>query len=185
MKKALVVYTNGTEDIEVTATVDVLHRGGVKIVKAAVTDDTSRNVTLAHGTSVNCDLSIDEVNDTFDIIVLPGGPGTANLNKSTKLFELLLAQKVSRRYIGAICAAPGIVLYPYGIIDDLTRATVYPGCENGKTNFSKKGVEVSDDGLVITGKAPGYAISFALTILKALEGPERAEKVAADMMFQE
>ena len=31
MSTALVFYTNGTEDIEVTATVDVLDRGGVKI----------------------------------------------------------------------------------------------------------------------------------------------------------
>lgn len=185
MKKALVVYTAGTEDIEVTTAVDVLHRGGVQIVKATVTGDNSRTVVLAHGTCVNCDLSIDEVTDTFDIIVLPGGPGTANLNKSTKLFELLLAQKVSKRYIGAICAAPGIVLYPYGIIDDHTKATVYPGCENGKTNFTKNGVEISEDGLVITGKAPGYATHFALAMLKALEGPEKAQKIAADMFFEE
>ena len=42
MSTALVFYTNGTEDIEVTATVDVLDRGGVKITKAAVTEDGSK-----------------------------------------------------------------------------------------------------------------------------------------------
>ena len=77
MKKALVVYANGSEDMEVTAVTDILNRGKVKVIKAAVAKD-GVEVTLAHGTKVICDENIASCNDVYDAIVIPGGLNGAN-----------------------------------------------------------------------------------------------------------
>ena len=52
MSKALIVYTHGTEDIESTAVLDILKRGGVNVVTASVSADGSRLVNLAHGSTL-------------------------------------------------------------------------------------------------------------------------------------
>jgi len=184
MKKALILYTNGTEDIEATAALDILHRGGIRITTAAVTDDGTRMVSLAHGSVIVCNLALEDVTDTFDLIVVPGGPGTPNLAKNKKLLNMLEEQKAQGRFIGAICAAPGVVLYANGIIDDNTEAACYPGCECGK-KFSKKGVAVSGDGTIITARSANYAIPFGLELLKALSGKAVADKIASDLLVTE
>ena len=184
MKTALILYTNGTEDIEVTAALDVLHRGGVKVTSAAVTDESSRMVALAHGTVAVCDTNIDELEGEFDLIVVPGGPGTKAMGKNDKVIDLLKAQKEKGKLIGAICAAPGVVLYSHGIIDDKTTAACYPGCECGKT-FTKQGVAVSEDGKVITARSAHYAIAFGLEMLKALCGESISTKIARDLLVIE
>lgn len=48
MKKALVIYANGSEDLEVTAIADVLARGQVEVTKAALTAS-GVEVKLSHG----------------------------------------------------------------------------------------------------------------------------------------
>ncbi len=184
MKKALILYTNGTEDIEVTAALDVLHRGGVKVKTAAATDESSRMVALAHGTVVVCDANIDDLDEDFDLIVVPGGPGTKSFANNEKVIELLKKQKDQGKLIGAICAAPGVVLYSHGLIDDNTTAACYPGCECGK-DFSKQGVAVSEDGKIITARSANYAIAFGLEMLKALCGEDVSKKIAADLLVTE
>ncbi len=184
MKTALVLYTKGTEDIEVTAALDVLHRGGVQVTTAAVTSDGTRMVELAHGTVAVCNLNLDDVKNEYDLIVVPGGPGTRNFAASEKVIEMLKEQKEKGRLIGAICAAPGVVLYSHGLIDDDTHAACYPGCECGK-NFSKDGVAVSEDGKIITARSAHYAIGFGLEMLKALMGQAVSDKIAADLLVTE
>ena len=76
MSKALIVYTQGTEDIESTAVLDILKRGGVNVVTASVSADGSRLGNLAHGSTLLCQQNIEDVNEDFDLIVVPGGPGT-------------------------------------------------------------------------------------------------------------
>ena len=98
--------------------------------------------------------------------------------------EEILVQKAKGKLIGAICAAPGVVLYSHGLIDDKTTASCYPGCECGK-NFSKQGVSVSEDGKIITARSAHYAIAFGLEMLKALSGEETSLKVARDLLVIE
>lgn len=181
MSSALIVYTNGTEDIEVTASLDVLDRGGVKITTAAVTEDDSLTVTLAHGTAVTAQKHISTITDTYDLIVVPGGAGVKNFATCQKLLDLLKDQKSSKRKIGAICAAPGVVLFANGIITD-EKATCYPGCECGG-KFVSDGVVTTEDKLLITGRGPAFAVEFALEMLKQLEGEDTACAVAKGMLL--
>ncbi len=183
MKSALVLYTNGTEDIEATAALDILHRGGVKVVTAAVTNDGSRMVELAHSSVIVCNLTFEDVTDDYDLIVIPGGPGTINFAKCPALIEKLQKQLDRGALIGAICAAPGVVLYAQGIIDENTTATCYPGCECGK-HFSTKGVCVSENDKIITARSPQYAIEFGLKMLEYLVDKETADRVASSILYK-
>lgn len=184
MSKALIVYTQGTEDIESTAVLDILKRGGVDVVTASVNADGSRLVNLAHGTTVLCQQNIEDVSDNFDLIVVPGGPGTKTYSGCNKLIDMLKAQKEKKGLIGAICAAPGFILYSCGILKNTEKASTYPGCECG-AKFSDKPVSVNSEENIITGRGPNYAIPFALELLKALEGEAKAKEVADGILYNE
>lgn len=186
MKTALVIYANGSEDIEVTASADVLNRGGVKVTRAAVNNDGSKNVILAHGTAVVCDVNINDVHDSYDVIVIPGGlAGSEHCRDSHVLIEKLKQQKAQGRLIAAICAAPGFVLQTHGLLANGVKATCYPGCnDSGIENLSPDGVVHDEAAHIITGKGPGFAMYFALTILEALAGRSVRDSVAKDMLLQ-
>ncbi len=184
MKKALVIYANGSEDMEVTAITDVLSRGNVAVTKAAVADS-GCTVSLAHGTTVICDKNILDCKDDYDVIAIPGGlTGATNCRDCDLLISMLKKQKQEKRLIAAICAAPGFVLAHHGLIID-EKATGYPGCADNIKNYTNKGVEISDDHLIITGKGPAFAIDFALAILKELQGEECMQQVAKGMLLIE
>jgi 4-methyl-5(b-hydroxyethyl)-thiazole monophosphate biosynthesis len=52
-------------------------------------------------------------------------PGAQHLAKSAALTQILLSQYKNKRPLGAICASPGVVLAPLGILKN-KRATVFP-----------------------------------------------------------
>ena len=179
MPTALLIYANGSEDLEITAPADVLSRGGVRVIKCALTQDGSRQVTLAHGTTVCCDLCKGE----FDVVVVPGGmPGTVHCRDNEKLVSLLKTQQKAGKYIAAICAAPGFVLAHHGILTT-EKATGYPGCEMEIRNYTGNGVEHDSQSRIITAKGPGFAIDFALEILEALTSKENADNVAQGLLY--
>ena len=183
MSKALLIYAQGSEDIEITAPADILTRGGVEVLRVAL--GPQKVVKLAHGTSVVCDLCLNEVapDENFDVILVPGGmPGSLHCSQSAELISMLKKQKAAGRLIAAICAAPGFVLSRNGILEN-ERATGYPGCDEEIKNCSGQGVEVSENGQFITAKGPAFAMLFGLKVLESLAGSETASKVAAGMLF--
>ncbi|MGN0915314.1 MAG: DJ-1 family glyoxalase III [Succinivibrio sp.] len=184
MISALVLMANGTEDIESISTIDILDRAGIKVATAAVTNDGSRLVTLSHKVTVLCNFNLSDITDTYDVIVLPGGPGTKELAKSEILEEMIKKQLQEGRHVAAICAAPGYILYSKGIVTD-DKMACYPGCECGYNGFTQNPVEVSCNGLVITGRGPGYAQEFALEIVKVLLGETVRKNIADDTLNSE
>ena len=134
MTCALIVYANGSEDMEVTAITDILNRGVVKVTKAALNDDGGLKVTLAHGTMVVCDKNLNDCSDDYAVIAIPGGlVGAENCRDSKVLIKKLQEQKAKGGYIAAICAAPGFVLGTHGLVG-AAKATGYPGCADNIEN---------------------------------------------------
>ncbi len=171
----LVPLVEGFEEIEAVSVIDVLRRGLVEVVTAAVGD--ARTVMGAHGLSVTADALFDEVaGETFDAIVLPGGPGTEALRASPAVIDRLRRQREEGRLICAICAAP-LVLVDAGVLEPRQQVTCYPTCSIDLDRPCAN-VPVVADGSVITGQAPGSALLFALVVLQALVGEKAAQKVA-------
>ncbi len=124
-KRILVPLAAGFEMIEALSVVDVFRRAGAHVDLAAIGD--SLQVTCSHNVQVMADKGIDDcVNETYDLIVLPGGiPGAVNLKNSVVLAELLKKQNNENKLYGAICASPAVVLEHHGLLEG-KKATCHP-----------------------------------------------------------
>ena len=78
VKKALVCLANQAEDTEVVIPVDVMRRAGIEVIVAGV--EGPDPVTCVEYVRIVPDVEIDRcVNDVYDVVVLPGGPGFESL----------------------------------------------------------------------------------------------------------
>ena len=181
MKTALVPLADGFEDIEAVSIIDVLRRGGVQVVTAALGQD--RLVRSAHGIRMEADALLSEaIEDEFDAIILPGGgEGTENLLACEPLAMRLQRQKSEGKYVCAICAAP-TVLEAAQVLED-EDVTCYPSCA-AKMGRRVQSVPVVADGQVITGQGPGSATLFALVVLMHLTDERTAHGVANGMVTE-
>lgn len=176
MKNVWIFLADGFEEIEALAPADLLRRAGAQVTLVPVGETT---VTGARGVTVQAD---GEGTGTPDMIVLPGGfPGYENLAKSGKVNAAVDAALKDGRYVAAICGAPAAVLGRRGLLKG-RRAVCYPGME-GELGCETADGGVCEDGNIITGKSAGYAIPFALTLIRVLFGEDAAEKIAAGIVY--
>jgi 4-methyl-5(b-hydroxyethyl)-thiazole monophosphate biosynthesis len=63
------------------------------------------------------------------------------------------------------------------------KAICYPGMESYIQGAIFTDAPVVTDGNIITGKGPGLALHFGLTILATLQGQAAANKVAGDLLL--
>lgn len=178
MKKVLVPVANGTEELEAITIIDVLRRAGCKTLIASVN---GLEVVTSHGVKLTADNSIaDYADDTFDLIVLPGGmPGAENLANSEILIKMLQAQEAAGRYVAAICASPFVVFEQKGIAADCKK-TCYPSMLDKMSNAVDEAVVV--DRHCITSQGPGTAMEFSLKLVEILVSKEKADELAKGML---
>ncbi|OGW81483.1 MAG: hypothetical protein A3G33_07890 [Omnitrophica bacterium RIFCSPLOWO2_12_FULL_44_17] len=181
-KKVLVILADGFEEIEAIAPIDILRRAGCQVTIAGLN---SKAVRSSRRIQVEADVLLDEYKETPDALVLPGGaPGSENLAKSAKVAEWVKKMNAGRKLIGAICAAPALVLAPTGVLDG-KKATCYPGCEgkfSSSTKFSEDQVVV--DGNIVSSRGPGTAIEFGLELARQLCGKEKMEELKEKMIVK-
>ena len=174
--KHLMLFVDGFEDVEALATLDVLLRGSEEIIKASMM---GRNeVVSKSGNKLVLDTLIEDVDlESFDSLIIPGGPGSFNVmghmditNKIIKFFA------ENNKLVCAICAAPFLV-GRLGYLKD-KNYTVYPGFEEqviGGTYLKNQGVV--KDGNFITAKAMFYSIDFGLEIYAYSHSQEEVNKL--------
>ena len=87
-RNVLVPIADGTEEIEAVCLIDVLRRAGAEVTVASVGD---LQITASRGVKLVADCQIEDCrDDSFDLIVLPGGiPGAEHLRDSHPLVQLL------------------------------------------------------------------------------------------------
>ncbi len=175
MKKVYIFLGDGFETVEALMSVDVLRRGGVDVETVSIMKDIK--VLSSHNVEIKADIMLNDADlDTCEMMVLPGGlGGTNNIKANDKLIAALKTQAQKGKYVCAICAAPS-ALGINGILKG-KKATVYPGFEDEMNGAEVTGENVTVDGNIITGKGPGMALEFALTLLNTLKG----EKVCAEV----
>ena len=178
MEKAYIFLADGFEEIEGLTVVDILRRAGVEIQMVSIMG--RKELTGSHGIPVVADAVFEEV-DFSDgtLFVLPGGmPGTTNLLEHEGLMHEIRKAAGEGKWVCAICAAP-MVLAAAGVLDG-RQATIYPGMENYIACAKASSQPVVRDGNIITSKAPGTAMKFALALVEALYGREKAERIGKD-----
>ena len=176
---------DGFETVEALCPLDLLRRAGADVKTVGVTGDT---VTSRQGVTVKADLNIDDISpeDLPEMIILPGGlPGADNLDASDKVDEMILDGARRGAFLAAICAAP-YILGKRGLLEG-RKATCFPE----KVFIDRLlGAEYTEDGAVrdgniITAKAMGVSADFALLLIEALFGREKADEIAASVYHGE
>jgi len=164
----------GFEEVEALTPVDLMRRAGIEVTTVGVGGE---YVTGAHGITFSSDITMDEVKDVPEMLVLPGGmPGTTNLDNDARTHKMIRATQESGGYLAAICAAPMILGYSGFLVGKTV--TFYPGFDKfmiGATRDESK--KVITDGKVITARGMGAAVDFGAALIAALKGDEAAEKV--------
>ena len=178
MKRVLVPFTTGVEEIELVAVVDILRRAELEVKMVSLD---GHAVTGRSHIIIQADGAIEDVVDQhWDMLVLPGGQPNAHLlrdNHWVKHITLKLAER--RTTIAAICAAP-TALAAFGLTRN-KRVTSYPACEEEMKNLqpSSKYVQatVVEDDFLITSRGAGTAVAFALHLVAAMCGQTKADAV--------
>ena len=179
MKTVLVILAEGFEEIEAVTPIDVLRRAGAEVTVAGLSDGPvrgSRGVLVVPDKSLNAVLS-----DEFDLVVLPGGmPGATNLRADDRVGAILARTLEADGTVGAICAAPAVVLDSLGLLRG-RRATCHPALADEMKEGALTNERVTVDGRIVTSKGPGTAMEFALALVAALYGEKKACEVNEPM----
>lgn len=179
MSSALVLFAQGSEELEAITVVNILRRAGVNVTLAGLQAGPlhgSRQTTLLP------DSTLDEaLKHVYDMLVLPGGqPGTNNLKADTRVLQLVRTMHRDGRYVCAICAAPS-VLAAAGLLEG-KHATSFPGALDAYPKVARQPQAVVEDGKLITSRGPGTAMDFALTLVERLCGQAKRAEVEAGLV---
>ncbi len=181
-KKALVILAPGAEEIETVVPVDVMRRAGIRVTMAGL--EGREPVECSRGVRIVPDKALSEIiNEDFDAVVLPGGDeGSKRLAASKEVKEILGKHQEMGRIVAAICAGPR-ALSSANVIRKRSftcHPAVMKELEGEGSLLSGKVVR---DGNLITSQGPGTAFAFALAIVEALLGEEKARMVAGPMLL--
>ena len=174
MKKVLVPLAPGFEEIEAVTVIDILRRAGVDVLAAGTIHGEIAGRT---GIKIMPDAYLDDVIEKdYDMIVLPGGAaGAEHLKKDRRIRKLLEVMAGKGGFIAAICAAPA-VLSAVGLLRG-RHATSHPSVQAELREAVYQNDRVVVDGALITSRAPGTAMEFAMKLVEVLEGPAKVQEV--------
>lgn len=182
MSRVYIFLADGFEDIEGLTVVDLMRRAGVDIDTVSISD--TREVTTSRGVSLLTDRVFKDTDfSDADMLVLPGGmPGTAYLGACGPLTTLVREFYDRGGKVAAICAAPS-VLAQLGILEG-RRATSYPSFMDKLTGATVCEDSVVVDGNLTTSRGMGTAIDFGLSLIAQLLGQEKADEIAASIVYR-
>jgi 4-methyl-5(b-hydroxyethyl)-thiazole monophosphate biosynthesis len=179
MKSALILFADGSEELEAITIVNILRRGGINVTLTGLHSGILRG---SRGTMIQPDTTLDEVlKRDYDLIALPGGqPGTNNLKTDERVIALVQRMAKQGKYVSAICAAPS-VLATAGLLDG-KQATSFPGALDQFPKVARKNESTVEDGIFITSRGPGTAMDFSLLLLERLAGKQKRDEVEASLV---
>jgi len=179
MKKVILFFADGTEEIEALTALDLLRRAGAEVTLAGVG---GRSLTGSHAIRITADADASALSAfDYDMAVVPGGmPGTLNLDASAAVDRALAEVHQRGGFLAAICAAP-LVLGKRGYLQG-KEAICYPGFESYLEGASLSERRVCRDGKIITAAGAGVALEFALALIEALFGEEKEQQIRASVL---
>uniref|UniRef100_A0A1D1ZAV9 Protein DJ-1 n=1 Tax=Anthurium amnicola TaxID=1678845 RepID=A0A1D1ZAV9_9ARAE len=184
-KKALVIVTDGSEEMETVISVDVLRRAQIDVTVAGVALQNGNYAKCSRNVMIMPDQLLSNISnfDIYDVIVIPGGlKGAKTISSSSEVQKLLASTHQAGKFVAAICA--GSIAIKSADINKGGKITSHPivkaDLEN-EYNFQEDRVVV--DNKVITSRGPGTAFLFALTIVEQLLGEEKRNEISQPMIL--
>ena len=176
MASVLIPLAQGCEELEAVTVIDLLRRADIRVVTAGLDGET---VVASRMTQLIPDVKLEDVmQDSFDMMVLPGGlPGADYLNADARIHALIKRLNAANKWLAAICAAPKIFATA-GLLDN-KKATSFPGTLDDMVipGMQYQTTAVVVDGNVVTSRGPGTAMDFALMLIELLVSAARRKMV--------
>lgn len=183
MADVYAMITDGTEEVECLAVVDILRRAGVDVTLVSAADGIT--VTSSHGVKITADalLSDTDVSDG-KVLFVPGGmPGSEKLGACEPLVSAIKTALERGNRVAAICAAPALVLGAHGFLQG-KRAVCFPGHEKKMKGAEVcRGARVVTDGNITTARGLGCAIELGLELVSLLKGDTVANDIKHKIQF--
>jgi len=173
-----ILLAEGFEEMEALAPIDLLRRVDIDVALVSLTEDLI--VKGGHNISVKADITLEQIDfEALEMLVIPGGLGGVNTIADTPA-AMELIQKVwnAEKKLAAICAAPKL-LAQLDLINGIS-VVCHPSVNNevmnagGRVLFNK---QATRDRNLITGKAAGSSIEFALELVAAMRNRETSDKL--------
>lgn len=178
MKRVLIPFTEGVEEIELVAVVDLLRRAEVEVTMASLDGAAVKgrsNITITADAKL-----ADVICEAWDMVVLPGGlPNAYLLRDDTNVKAVVQRLRDESKTVAAICAAPA-ALAAFGVTDN-RRVTSYPAMKEEILKLSPTSIysddAVVEDDFLITSRGAGTAVEFALRLITRLCNKEKADNI--------
>jgi len=212
MTKVLAILTDGFEEIEAVAPIDLLRRAGVEVTIAGLTPRENREgaaeslaITGRCGMTLQAECTLAaalaEEGSGYDCLLLPGGPGVKTLRASPVVLAAVRRQHAAGRLVAAICAAP-LVLLDAGLLGERRpeqqrgpRYTAHGSVVDELPELLANEAVVVDagdtsstsrtGGPIVTSRGAGTALEFGLALVEQLVGHARAEQIAREIHMKD
>ncbi len=175
----IMFLAQGFEETEAILPLDLIRRAGIDIKTVSINENIY--VTGSHGITVKADMTWEQLGDAKpEMVILPGGPGTENLDNSQFVKDFVVESYNNGSHLAAICAAP-MVLGKLGLLNGKL-ATCYPGYEKYLYGAKIRPGTVMED-RIITSRGIAEAYNFAYSIIAALKNKKTADDVSRATLF--
>lgn len=180
MKRVLCLITDGFEEIETVAPVDLLRRAQIHVTVAALGD--TIHVTGRCGITIHADTPLAAVEDpeSFDLLLIPGGPHVKSLREDGRPTDLARRYAAAGKPVAAICAAP-LVLKDAALLEG-RRFTSHDGTADELPDRDPSQPVIEDAG-IITSQGAGTSVSFGLALVRLLAGEAAEQAVKKGVML--
>lgn len=175
------LLSDGFEDMEALATVDLLKRAEIEVDLVSIYN--KKTVKGSYGTNVLVDKPMKKVNASdYDGLFIPGGGHSFAIRNEKSVKDLVMDFYQQKKWLMAICAAP-TVFGLLGIMED-RKYISFPGTEKEmlkakRVNDSK----VVRDGLFITARSVGVVYDFVFEIVRTVFNEKAVEKLKKKIIF--
>ena len=181
MKKVAIFIAQGFEEGETLLVADIIRRAGFICHLVSVQDTLVRG---GHDVVVQADRLLSEMDDDYDMVLMPGGGGAHICCKIPELLDLFRKyNKNPDKFVAAICA--GVVFLAEADITKNRKVTSNPN------SFKRTPEKFADcdystdivvlDGHLLTSQGPGMSFEFGFAVVELLGGP--ADELRESMLY--
>ncbi len=177
----------GVRLLDVTGPIEVFTTanefGGRYRVQIASEDGT--DVITSAGTRLGADLSVDDVQEPCDVLVMPGGPEWETLIKDDALLDVVRQLNEKSRCTASVCTG-AFLLAAAGLLNGRRATTHWRQAGELASRFPS--VQVAPDaifvrdGKMMTSAGVSAGIDLSLALVEEHYGAEVARSVAKDMV---
>src|SRR4051794_21668603 len=153
--------------------------------RVQIVSQDGREVITSAGTRLGADLSVDDVQEPCDVLVVPGGPEWDTLIKDDALLDVVRQLDENSRCTASVCTG-AFLLAAAGLLNGRRATTHWRHAQELASRFPSVRVAPDaifvQDGQMMTSAGVSAGIDLSLALVEDHYGAEVARSVAKDMV---